>query len=58
MEEKYIISANNEQGAYCSGGTATSLTAAVKKARAKFGKGWKIRIHLEDKVIKEWLIRK
>ena len=58
MEEKYIISANNDQGAYCSGGTATSLTAAVKKARAQFGKGWKIRIHLEDKVIKEWLIRK
>ena len=58
MEAKYIISADNDQGAYCAGGAAASLTAAVKKARAQFGKGWKIRIHLEDKVIKEWLIRK
>ena len=57
-QSEYHITATNAQGAYCSGGTATSLTAAVKKARAKFGKGWKIRIHLEDKVIKEWLIRK
>ena len=58
MEAKYIISANNEQGAYCSGGAATSLTQAVKKARSQFGKGWKIRIHLDDKVIIEWVIRK
>ena len=47
MEAKYIISAHNDQGAYCAGGAAASLTAAVKKARAKFGRGWKIEIWLE-----------
>ena len=57
MEAKYIISANNEQGAYCSGGTATSLTAAVKKARAKFGKGWRIKIWLEDECVKSFVTR-
>ena len=57
MEAKYIISANNDQGAYCSGGTATSLTAAVKKARAQFGKGWKIEIWLEDECVKSFVTR-
>ena len=55
---EYLITASNEQGAHCSGGTEKSLTAAIAKARRCFGKGWKIRINLEDKVIKEWLIRK
>ena len=52
MDTKYIISAHNAQGAYCSGGFANSLTAAIKKARAQFGKGWKIEI------VKSWTIRK
>ena len=50
-------SANNDQGAYCSGGAATSLTAAVKKARAKFGKGWRIKIWLEDECVKSFVTR-
>ena len=57
-QSEYLITATSAQGAYCSGGTEKSLTAAIAKARRRFGKGWKIRIHLEDKVIKEWLIRK
>ena len=44
MEATCIISDTNDQGASCAGGAAASLTAAVKKARAKFGKGWKIEI--------------
>ena len=58
MEAKYIISAHNDQGAYCAGGAASSLTAAVKKARAKFGKGWKIEIWLEDECVKSFVTRK
>ena len=57
-QSEYHITATNAQGAYCSGGVAKSLTAAIAKARRRFGKGWKIRIHQDDKVIKEWLIRK
>ena len=57
-QSEYHITATNAQGAHASGGTEKSLTAAIAKARRRFGKGWKIRIHLEDKVIKEWLIRK
>lgn len=57
-QPEYLITAINVQGAYCSGGTEKSLTAAIAKARRLFGKGWKIRIHLEDKVVKEWCIRK
>lgn len=58
LTQTYKISANNESGAYCDGGKATSLTAAVKKARATFGKGWKITIWLEDECVKSWTIRK
>ena len=57
-QSEYRITAINAQGAHADGGTEKSLTAAIAKARRRFGKGWKIRIHLEDKVIKEWLIRK
>ena len=57
-QPKYIISAHNDQGAYCAGGAAASLTAAVKKARAKFGKGWKIEIWLEDECVKSFVTRK
>ena len=55
---EYFITASNAQGAHCSGGTEKSLTAAIAKARRRFGKGWKIRISVEEKVIKEWCIRK
>ena len=58
MENKYIISAHNEQGAYCAGGSANSLTAAVKQARAQFGKGWRIEIWLDDECVKSWTSRK
>lgn len=58
MDTKYIISARNAQGAYYSGGFANSLTAAIKKARAQFGKGWKIEIWLYDECVKSWTIRK
>lgn len=58
MDTKYIISAHNAQGAYCSGGFTNSLTAAIKKARAQFGKGWKIEIWLYDECVKSWTIRK
>ena len=55
---EYLITATNAQGAYCSGGTEKSLTAAIAKARRRFGKGWKIQIRIEDEIVKEWLIRK
>ena len=57
MKAKYIISAHNDQGAYCAGGAASSLTAAVKKARSQFGKGWKIEIWLEDECVKSFVTR-
>ena len=57
-QPKYLITATNAQGAHCAGGAATSLTAAVKKARAKFGKGWKIEIWLEDECVKSFVTRK
>ena len=57
MKTKYIISAHNDQGAYCAGGAAASLTAAVKKARSQFGKGWKIEIWLEDECVKSFVTR-
>lgn len=56
--QQFIISAHNSQGAYCKGGTATSLTAAIKKARETFGKGWRIDIWLDDDCVKSWTIRK
>ncbi len=56
--QKFIISAHNSQGAYCKGGFATSLTAAVKKARKTFGKGWIISIWQADECVKSWTIRK
>ena len=57
-QPEYLITATNAQGAYCSGGTEKSLTAAIAKARRRFGKGWQIRIHLDNKVVKEWHMRK
>ena len=56
-QPEYLIKAINEQGAHCAGGAAASLTAAVKKARAKFGKGWKIEIWLEDECVKSFVTR-
>ncbi len=56
--KKYIISAHNSQGAYCAGGSAKSLSAAIKKARENFGKGWIISIYLDDECVKKWVIRK
>ena len=56
-QPEYLIRATNAQGAYCAGGAAASLTAAVKKARAKFGKGWKIEIWLEDECVKSFVTR-
>lgn len=56
---KFIISAHNSQGAYCKGGSAASLTAAVQKARATFGKGWRITITDDfGDTVKTWVIRK
>ena len=58
METKYIISAHNAQGAYCKGGAAKSLSGAIKKARANFGKGWTISIYLHNECVKHWVTRK
>ncbi|EFM88700.1 Uncharacterised protein [Actinobacillus pleuropneumoniae] len=54
----YSIQANNVSGAFCSGGTATSLTAAIKKARNTFAAGWKISIWANEECVKTWVTRK
>lgn len=54
----YSIRANNASGAFCSGGTATSLTAVIKKARNTFGKGWKISVLANEECVKTWVTRK
>lgn len=58
MTYPYVISAINSQGAYCSGGKANSLSAAIKQARNTFSAGWKISIYVADECVKSWITRK
>ena len=70
MKAKYIIEASNDQGCSISLGSASSITAAIDKARSNLGRGWMVTIYRDENdpeigfspyllaEVKSWTIRK
>lgn len=52
------VTVRNKSGAFCYLGKFNSIKSAADYVKSYFGKGWKVTISDEDRIIKSWTLRK